>query len=357
MNRLIIIGNGFDIAHGMKSSTKDFLQDYCFNVIKTLKTQNIYKDKLLSIEPALPQLQIITFFKKIDINSSVEFIISLAKNHKKAKVYFHSSLLEMSLNGIENLGWVDLESLYFNQLISKRGSQDSNDIQNYIEQFDKLKELLLTYLDNQEKEMKERSDVYSDKFINSFTEETPANDETIYPYNKTEVITDIYFLNFNYTRIAEKYANTLKSQYNARINYIHGNLSKTNGVPIFGFGDEIDERYIKLQGENDNSLLKHIKSFEYLKTNNYLSLIRFIESFEFHVHIYGHSCGLSDRTLLNEIFEHPNCKIIKIYYHERDDKSNDFTEKTYDISRHFTNQGLVRKKVIPFDECKPMPQF
>jgi hypothetical protein len=33
----------------------------------------------------------------------------------------------------------------------------------------------------------------------------------------------------------------------------------------------------------------------------------------FQVLIMGHSCGLSDRTLLNIVFEHNNCRSIKVF--------------------------------------------
>lgn len=33
MNRLIIVGNGFDLAHGMDISFKDFITDYYNNAI------------------------------------------------------------------------------------------------------------------------------------------------------------------------------------------------------------------------------------------------------------------------------------------------------------------------------------
>ncbi|MBK6364090.1 MAG: hypothetical protein IPF52_11590 [Saprospiraceae bacterium] len=56
----------------------------------------------------------------------------------------------------------------------------------------------------------------------------------------------------------------------------------------------------------------HIKSFDYFKTDNYSKLLAFLES-EFDVYIMGHSCGLSDRTLLSTIFEHENCRKIKIF--------------------------------------------
>ena len=41
MNRLIIIGNGFDLAHGIKTSYKDFIADYLCNAINTFFTINL----------------------------------------------------------------------------------------------------------------------------------------------------------------------------------------------------------------------------------------------------------------------------------------------------------------------------
>jgi hypothetical protein len=32
MNRLVIIGNGFDLAHGLPTSDKDFIDDYWKNI-------------------------------------------------------------------------------------------------------------------------------------------------------------------------------------------------------------------------------------------------------------------------------------------------------------------------------------
>jgi len=93
-----------------------------------------------------------------------------------------------------------------------------------------------------------------------------------------------------------------------------------------------------------------------LKIKNYYRLIRFIESDNYQVQIYGHSCGLSDRTMLNQIFEHKKCKSIKIFYHQKEDGTNDYTEKTYEISRHFKDKGMMRKKIVPLDYSQAMPQ-
>lgn len=187
--------------------------------------------------------------------------------------------------------------------------------------------------------------------------------EVIYPHEITTITLDekqfpenLYFLNFNYTNTFEYYLKECKKIIPSQSNYIHGSITGIHGNPIFGFGDELDKRYLEFEEENNNELFKHIKSFEYLKTKNYSLLTQFIQSEDFQVHIYGHSCGLSDRTMLNQIFEHENCKSIKIFYHQIDGDRNDFTEKTYEISRHFKDKGMMRKKIISFDRSKEMPQ-
>jgi hypothetical protein len=49
MNRLIIIGNGFDLAHGLKTSFNDFISDYFCNAINSFFTNGSYSDILLEI--------------------------------------------------------------------------------------------------------------------------------------------------------------------------------------------------------------------------------------------------------------------------------------------------------------------
>ena len=56
MNRLVIIGNGFDLAHGLKTSYKDFIKDYINSVINFVinlyfkeNESRLYEDNLLSI--------------------------------------------------------------------------------------------------------------------------------------------------------------------------------------------------------------------------------------------------------------------------------------------------------------------
>ena len=50
MNRLVIIGNGFDLAHGLPTSYKHFIDDYWKTVCDTNGTKKIkYNDDLIEI--------------------------------------------------------------------------------------------------------------------------------------------------------------------------------------------------------------------------------------------------------------------------------------------------------------------
>jgi hypothetical protein len=164
---------------------------------------------------------------------------------------------------------------------------------------------------------------------------------------------NIHILNFNYTSTIEVTASAIKS-IPCEVNYIHGMLGYNQNPLIFGFGDEYDKDYKDFEDKKNNILFEHIKSFGYFKTKNYHDLIRFLESDDYQVYIIGHSCGLSDRTMLKEIFESEMCKSIKIFFHQRSDDTNDYIEKTMEISRHFGDKGMMRKKIVPFPLSKKM---
>ena len=70
----------------------------------------------------------------------------------------------------------------------------------------------------------------------------------------------------------------------------------------------------------------------------------------------GHSCGNSDRTLLNTLFEHQNCASIKPFYYKKDDNSDTYLEIVQNISRNFTNMKLMRDRVVNKKYCEALSQ-
>ena len=162
---------------------------------------------------------------------------------------------------------------------------------------------------------------------------------------------NIMLLNFNYTETANSYRNKDVSV----VNHIHGELQNPDGI-IFGYGDELDDKYEKLKALNNNECLRNIKSIKYLESDNYRKVLEFIESAPFQALIMGHSCGNSDRTLLNTLFEHKNCISIKPYYHQKADGSDNYLDIIQNISRNFTDMKLMRDRVVNKTYCEPLPQ-
>jgi hypothetical protein len=173
------------------------------------------------------------------------------------------------------------------------------------------------------------------------------------------------FLNFNYTNTDKQYMDTQKPNlFNERGNnfsknygiekesiYIHGELNKPGNPIIFGYGDELGEKYITLEKLNDNNYLENVKSMKYSETSNYKRLLEFINSDVYQVFIFGHSCGISDRTLLNTLFEHDNCVSIKPFYYKKTDGTDNYSELIRNISRNFTDKRLMREKVVNKTWC------
>lgn len=68
----------------------------------------------------------------------------------------------------------------------------------------------------------------------------------------------------------------------------------------------------------------------------------------------GHSCGNSDRTLLNTLFEHRNCISVKVYYHQREDGTDDYSQLIRNLSRNFNDKAAMRDKVVNKEFCLPL---
>lgn len=186
-------------------------------------------------------------------------------------------------------------------------------------------------------------DDYRVKYGNNILKDDELPPELLLPNN-------IMLLNFNYTHTAQLY---LKEGSIFSVNQIHGDLKEPKSV-IFGYGDELDDDYKTIVNKNENKFLGNIKSIKYLEADNYRRLLSFIESEPYQIVIMGHSCGNSDRTLLNTLFEHKNCVSIKPYYYKIDENNDKYIELIQNISRNFTDMKLMRDRVVNKTYCEPL---
>jgi len=361
MNRLILLGNGFDLAHKMKTSYYDFILDYLQKSFKEAITNNEYKDDLIEIERdlefGLPEIEQVGSVKQLlifEINKDGNYVNQTTerKKPKSFKLKIKSKFIKRILNDCCDYNWVNIENEYYIAL--KRILNDTpleNSKQPRIDSLNQSMNFLIrqlnTYFQLQASQnlIREYRSILQQEFIpEDFVKRPSIPIDGKYPI-------ETLILNFNYTNTVENYTDSLKTSI--KVNYIHGRFNDESNPIIFGFGDEMDDDYKRIESEKEKGFLRYIKSFGYFKTSNYHNLIRFIDSDKFQVFICGHSCGLSDRTMLNMIFEHENCVSIKIFYHKTELHFRDLTEE---ISRHFRDKSSMRKKIVPFEKSSEMPQ-
>lgn len=400
MNRLVLIGNGFDLAHGLKTSYADFIYWYWRGVVSylLLQSEDVYEDTLCKVTNNK-----LDYWNLNDLyHSENEELYNSLVNNDGAIDIEYSLLFERINKSVQTKGWVDIENEYYKLLTEySLKEEDRRKVDQLNAQLQQLQNKLVEYLSRIEiKEDLMRKDIrpkiYSpfklqdisiggQKALKDHIETGLALDEKEWDYklrlygsicytsgrvsdykkmleqsnelyNKEDppiellLPNNIMFLNFNYTRTAHLYC---KDAPMFTVNQIHGNLKHPDSV-IFGHGDELDEDYKKLKDLNENECLQHVKSIKYLEADNYRKVLEFIEAEPFQIFIMGHSCGNSDRTLLNTLFEHKNCVSIKPYYYKKDDKTDNYLELIQNISRNFTDMKLMRDRVVNKTYCEPL---
>jgi hypothetical protein len=355
MNRLILIGNGFDLAHGMKTSYRDFIDAVWQNKIKSfMKTYKNFHDDDIEIKGFNPH-QIYDYPKMETIETITEFIDFLKKN--KATISYKNEFFKIITNK-HLFNWVDIEEEYYKQLLDILNHRsNSYSINQLNKDFQGIKNLLHDYIVKISENQVETIDCIVDKIYSKIK----LHDFLTYP-KKT------LFLNFNYTKTDKQYIDVnkpnlfsrYKSDFSANYGitkesiHIHGELNNPENPIIFGYGDELGDDYAAIEKTNDNNYLENVKSIKYSETNNYKRLLEFIDSDTYQIFIFGHSCGISDRTLLNTLFEHKNCVSIKPYYHKKADGTDNYSDLTRNISRNFTDKRMMREKVVNKMYCEPL---
>jgi hypothetical protein len=344
-NRLVLIGNGFDLAHGLKTSYRNFIDWYMCKAFHEFCKKKTYEDCLIEIKNKYNSTS--SIFKTEP--TTFEEVLNFIGSNDVQSIKYSSNFFQRIITSFKANNWVDIEIYYFKLLKAYFLNPNLNEKKEIVlklnAEFDYLIQKLSEYIEEINTSLRKTTQLKIDK--------SKCNLSTAFATSLPN--SEIKFLNFNYTDTltAKDYA------YEDEVIHIHGRVSDIKRNPIiFGYGDESDPAYQKIEDSGENIYLEHIKSFGYFKTDSYHKLLSYIDSAPYIIYIVGHSCGLSDRILLNEIFENNNCQRIEIFYHNRKDGSNNFKEITQEISRHFkpNNKGLMRRKVMNQDIKNFIPQ-
>lgn len=433
MNRIIIIGNGFDLAHNLKTGYKDFINAYWDSVTNRIFPQywrclketwggenhpRSYEDGFMKLEIKHDETENIIENAHTQDNNSFAKLCQLIYEYNSSKkagetvcIIFKNKFLGHISSQYSLLNWVDIENEYYCELKKLLLEEDlkkrSESVCNLNKEFEAVKNLLEKYLgriteDTNIEKQQSIQDAFSSfieideiatykqtEFVNSiFSDMARINDwdfkndqERSHEYDicNTEDEKRMFFiqkniekdyfkknylnpntliLNFNYTKTAEKlYADNNGHE----IINIHGELNNKSNPIVFGYGDELDDDYKRIEKLQNNDFLENIKSIKYHKTANYRNLLKFIALGPYQAFVMGHSCGNSDRTLLNTLFEHTNCISIKVFYHQikKGSNSNEQCSDNYidlikNISRNFNNKPNMRDIVVSWEKCSPL---
>ena len=426
MNRVIIIGNGFDKAHGLATGYRDFIDNYWTNVSGhifdgykrwlaehwgSINDPSPYEDEFVLFEvfrdkqhktpePSYPQ----SYSTPYDEVRGLISIFNDSTNMRydgSVRLTFKSKFFEHISSRCSFNNWVDIENEYYGKLKELLAEDDAvirnEKVRTLNRDFDAVKKRLEIYLTEvfQKTQMKPfpsiqeafdsiidpkevafgKRKMFVDSILGNIENDAVRLDKEenlSYLFCRlqdeerncyvTRLLSDKHFqkahctpantliLNFNYTKTAKQ----LYAIDTVEIIDIHGVLNNERNPIIFGYGDELDDDYKRIEKLQDNDFLENIKSIHYHETGCYRRLLGFIESSPYQVITMGHSCGNSDRTLLNTLFEHHNCISVKVYYHPREDGTDDYSQLIRNLSRNFNDKAAMRDKVVNKEFCQPL---
>ena len=305
---ILIIGNGFDLAHKLPTKYSDFLNE----IQKDSKFQNYLQKNNKSIKK----------FNKLMNGKLIKYLL---KNNAKH-------------------GWIDFENemrliidaiCVFPSLLKKHTDLETKEIL-YMVDKDILKELppfILQYIYSRKREIKS---TWNDETLNKLSQDVFEQIQSFIQIFKEYILwisTEIEIQNikfFNDLKIDHllsfNYTDTFMKLYNGNLNeenicYVHGKVSKNieKGI-VMGVGSDYYDENIH---EEFLEFFKFFQRYKFTTDNKYLDWINDNDicpnSEKNKVIIYGHSLDPTDRDILKPFFESNRTEIV-IYYLDNIDR-------------------------------------
>ena len=125
MNRIIIIGNGLDLAHNLKTKYEDFIDWYFGKWVKILKdsTRCYAKDELCEFQTRNNYECFYSYLYNCSLDGNMYDLIRKTQQYYGLR-FMPCSLLERMLHSVETKGWVDIEADYYAMLVECKGKKD-----------------------------------------------------------------------------------------------------------------------------------------------------------------------------------------------------------------------------------------
>lgn len=365
-NKIIILGNGFDISHGLKTTFENFMINYLTKLINQFVNSEIKRDQDLmnyyDLESPFMKLQSVKWRDGDPTKNNVivsEMILKNSFNHlrdfdnffKNTTIFFRytpSIFLQSLIKFDKENGWLDFELCYYDLLIDLTKKNDIVGVRGLNKQMFEIKKELIHYLGHINRDIDLLHKMNSQNFFD-FKEEYYSS----FDIEDLDENQNVLFLNFNYTNTLRIY--NFSRIINISFINIHGELKDNIEDVILGYGNEDHIEYQLLERKNNIEYLKNIKSIYYLRKPYYNRLKSFLDSGDYEVKIIGHSCSLSDKVLLNQIFENKSCKKIELHHFTKKEV-NSFFNDSINLSKNFNHKLNLRNIVKNFNKYLIIPQ-
>ena len=348
--KILLIGNGFDLAHGLPTSYSYFL-DFCDKVSRIFTylmyvDQKVYEKSALNIWDVDDSIKakLLEWYKKR--NENPDKLAVEIYNNIKENIWIH-----YFLNIRYSLGknWIDFESEISNVIQAFECIRDNIERRERIQQSERSKVIKLEVVKdfvNISKEIEvlkelDLEDMYTnlklfDAYIKKMTVDLDRLIRALEIYisefiNKIEVlqknddIKDINpdcVLSFNYSNTYERiYGQSNKIEYD----YIHGKADITNNVNTCNLVLGIDEYLEEHDRDNKLEFLPFKKFYQRIYKLTDSSYMEWVDEIRqnlecpYELYIFGHSLDKTDKDVLELLICNDNVQ-TKIYYHR---KSND----------------------------------
>ncbi|QNM84511.1 hypothetical protein H9W90_10015 [Polaribacter pectinis] len=367
-NIILLIGNGFDLSHNLKTGYNDFATWLIEKIEKEIKTfittkeattflKDIFFDfinreqyRYVIFQPDEIDNVVRRYFNNYTNDSLNEL---LTNNSDKIQTIISNTFLGKLYNN-QYTNWFDIENAYFQELIRLKILYKSDS--KYINQVKRLNKELIE-IKNYLKEYLNTILLKHNPKINEFFNNIKVYDNLDF---------NIFIINFNYTKTIGNYfsefSNGITNLKSVNINYIHGNLTQDNIV--FGYGNDKHKEYQEIKDLEANEFLENFKTFAYLKNNNYNRIYSDIldnnSIDDYEVLVLGHSLGTTDKTLLEEVFNNEKCKKIRLFKRSDLNENEDKVKKSFDnlvfsASRILRNEKDLRKKILNYEDSDFFP--
>lgn len=335
MENILVIGNGFDIAHGFNTRYEDFI-NFCktiatvyqgfkdnqfiyqneYNDILKEKLDKVFKEKSVSAKA-------IKYFSNLTPTSETsQFIKACKENYWLTYVLKNKSMIGDKWSDLEyviakqieilsyisnNLNWhtreeTMLASRYSSNLIElfKIVTEERGNNTDFHHQIELTKKHLYRELE----ELTWLLEIYLTRFLNTKTKKIE-----LFKYLPVTKL-----ISFNYT---DTYTRMYKKETNT-VHYIHGFASKDRikeeNNMVFGIGSEI-------KNVTDNDKYDYLEFQKYYQRivkktgNNYTKWLN--DNEQFYIYFFGHSLDIVDGDVIRKLIHCKKAKVIIFYYNQK----------------------------------------